>query len=366
MSAHASPALTRGSCVAALRRDPLGKGRLEAIVDAEQCGGIVPPRHPTVDWAIMHAVTAQTGKAMYSCLQLTAGTVATMTPQQHQAVREALRRADGEREAAQAARIASARIEGAYEAPPCFTYKGGAEGGNGGRTRVVLRTRGGGDVAVAGGGGGGGDDDGEHSRRPPVPVIYLVEHRFEPWEATPDAEALRQLTVGQLANMAMQLYAEGRHDTPNMFTKAGNLRALNTANGVYARARKFIERETEADRVRARRRQVARAQDIVAIMVEVHGLPATIQQLVYILTDEAVVGEAQADADGGGPQVNGTGAREAGVAGTYTRAGGGVGGACCTSTHARTPAPRTRRSRDHRLRPSESTHAHNTMRTKGG
>ena len=170
---------------------------------------------------------------------------------------------------------------------------------------LALRLHGGGDVATE---GGGEDPDDKPQRGPP--------ERHEPMSCTPDAEAMRARELADLVAGALALYARGRHPTPNLWTAAGNLRAWKTANGVVARCQKFRERETEPERVRARSRYVARAQDLLTIATEVYGVEETVEALI-----EQIVGNhppASSDEDDD-PDERWVGAR-----------------AC---THARAPPP---------------------------
>jgi len=164
----------------------------------------------------------------------------------------------------------------------------------------VLGLRGGGDAAVgqqamhgqlgaAGSSAGGGGDDGEDGRRTPPRT------RFEPMECTKDAAVVCAWPVGHLVEEALRLYREGRHCTPNLYTKKGNLRAMSTANGAIARCEKFVERELDPDRVRARSQCTARAQDLLTIAAEQYGTPLVVQTLLGQLMGSGPPGEDSGD-----------------------------------------------------------------------
>lgn len=151
----------------------------------------------------------------------------------------------------------------------------------------MMRVRGGGDAMTAGvalggtsAGGmaaqGAGDDDDE-SRRPPK-----MPKRFEPDECT-NEEDLVGLTLEELINRALWHYDRGRHPTPNMFTKKGNLRAMDTPNGVQARGLKFVERETDPSRVRAKSESTAHAQDVMSFAIRTFGQAEVVARLVETL-----------------------------------------------------------------------------------
>ena len=102
-----------------------------------------------------------------------------------------------------------------------------------------------------------------------------VAHRFAAWEATSDRQELTIRPATELAQLATRLYLEGNHTVPNLFTADRVLRAWYARRGVDARITSFIARETENDRVRARSAAVARAQDILTIVLEGYGMDAT-------------------------------------------------------------------------------------------
>ena len=243
----------------------------------------------------------QTGAAIVSCLHLAAGRIGGLSEVASFNVRTALELQDlgvtaglgeGGDEGAQGAGELGQGREDATSPPPRASATMAARWGGRGAT---LRIRGAGDAAAPPppppserqeGGGGGQEEDGRNT--PPAPE---PPHRYEPGEATPDWDELVDQTVGALVGGAVQLYRDGEHDLPNMYTRAGNLRALDTANGVYARAHKFLIRETEPGRVRARRWQVARAQDMLIIATGRHGAAAVEQQMIYILTGQELAND---------------------------------------------------------------------------
>jgi hypothetical protein len=137
--------------------------------------------------------------------------------------------------------------------PPCLASAPG------GATMTALRIKGGGDEA-----------------RPAVT-------RHEPWSQTPDAAALQTQPLTELVSMALRLYDDGRHDTPNVFTKNGNVRDRYSSNGSTGRVRKFLERELDPQRVRARSAAVARAQDVLAVAEQVHSQQAVVAELLQQL-----------------------------------------------------------------------------------
>ena len=133
-------------------------------------------------------------------------------------------------------------------------------------------------MGMGAGGGGGDDDDDTDGRRTPT-----VPRRFEPFECTTDAAALRKWKVADLVREALRLYELGRHPTPNIWTAKGNMRAKDTPNGVIARCEGFTGRETDGGRVRAKSQHTARAQDIMTIAVEMHGYTLVVKTLMGIL-----------------------------------------------------------------------------------
>ena len=151
----------------------------------------------------------------------------------------------------------------------------------------MMRVRGGGDAAgaVQGGGtegslgttGGGNDDDESEGRRTPG-----LPKRYEPMECT-NVEDLKDLTLAALIGRALWHYKRGHHPTPNMFTKKGNLRAMDTENGVVARGYKFVERETDPSRVRAKSESTAHAQDVMTHAIQVYGQQAVVRELIDVL-----------------------------------------------------------------------------------
>lgn len=152
---------------------------------------------------------------------------------------------------------------------------------------MVVRVRGGGDATTAGvvqegtnvgsmAAQGEGDDNDE-SRRPPK-----MPKRYEPGECTNEAD-LEGLTLAELINRALWHYDRGRHPTPSMFTKKGNLRAMDTSNGVRARGLKFVERETDPSRVRAKSESTAHAQDVISFAIRTFGQAEVVAQLVEAL-----------------------------------------------------------------------------------
>ena len=101
--------------------------------------------------------------------------------------------------------------------------------------------------------------------------------RYEPMELTQDAaELLRLNTIAELLEYAFDLYERApRHTTPNIYTKRGNLKENRSAT-----VHQFALREMEPGRVRARSRDVARAQDILTIVTERYGIAALIRAMV--------------------------------------------------------------------------------------
>jgi hypothetical protein len=121
---------------------------------------------------------------------------------------------------------------------------------------------------------GGGDDGGTSATR------------HEPWSQTPDVHVLQKKPLPELVGMALKLYRTGRHPTPNVYTKNGNVRDRHSSNGSTGRIRKFVEREIDPTRVRARTTQVARAQDVVSTAVFVYTAAETVAEMLKQLIDE--------------------------------------------------------------------------------
>ena len=137
----------------------------------------------------------------------------------------------------------------------------------------------------------------QEPRQPQQKSVRTSVLRYSPMQATPDAASLRPLSCDSLVRMALGQYAVGRHPTPNLYTAKGNPRAMNTANGVMARAENFVQRETDPNRVGAQKHATARAQDIITIAVSSHGTRATVDKLVSVLMERGHPMDDDGDSD---------------------------------------------------------------------
>ena len=204
---------------------------------------------------------------------------------------------------------------------------------------------------------GGGDVDAVNAEAdaPDDASQATAVERHAPGSQTPDEALLRNQPVAQLVIRALDLFRDGRHPVPNVWTKAGNLRAMNTPNGVMGRCQKFITRESDPERVWPRSQWTARAQDIVGIAVEVHGYHAVVDTLATCLISEGVAEAVDYDTvQAGSSSTTAHSALTRALSPSHHRAG-----ARTRTPHTRTPptrpSPRTPpASRDHRHRRSHT------------
>ena len=78
-------------------------------------------------------------------------------------------------------------------------------------------------------------------------------------------------TTSWLARFALWNYHVGNHAVPNVYTPAGNLRDQHSANGSRGRVRKFVQRETDPERVMPQSAAISIAQSAMMVGVISHG-----------------------------------------------------------------------------------------------
>ena len=130
----------------------------------------------------------------------------------------------------------------------------------------------------------------------PAPDETRSVHRFERFEAAPDARQWEGAQPVDVMRRALKFYARGAHPTPNVYTPTGRLR-VGAANGAMARCEKFVGRETQSgpDRIGARKPETAHAQDLVWVCLQRHGMTAAAEALLAALQEPGQ--PAQADGE---------------------------------------------------------------------